>query len=191
MIAPLSDPLPDSPSSRPFDASADSPPSFSGRPVHPEKRSEQDPRDISAALFAALFQALEHCPPSRRSAVLGALESRLNEVVDDLSAKLELLLAPETPDRDRIQGLWLLYLSLVSQPRGDVQMWIGPDLFSDDVENHLRLHIPENKAFAFRPGLPEELEILAQTITNTARVTLRRPGPGQLVVVLHNATSPT
>jgi hypothetical protein len=175
----------------PFDAPSDSPPFFSGRPGHPEKSSEQAPRDISAALFAALFQALEHCPPSRRSAVLGALESRLDEEVDDLSAKLELLLTPGTPNRDRIQGLWLLYLSLVSQPRGDVQMWIGPDLFSDDLENHLRLHLPENAPAMFRPGLSKELETLAQTISNTARVALSHPGPGQLVVILHDADSPT
>ncbi|WP_146164858.1 hypothetical protein [Desulfonatronum sp. SC1] len=167
---------------------SDSPSTCSDRPL---TVSGNDSRDISAALFAALFQALRHCPPSRRSAVLDALESRLGEVVDDLSAKLESLLAPGTPERDRIQGLWLLYLSLVSQSQGDVQMWIGPDLFSDDAESHLRLHLPEGGASAFRPRLPEELEILAQTVNNAARVTLNRPGPGQLVVVLRDATSPT
>ncbi|SMP39418.1 hypothetical protein SAMN06295888_101248 [Desulfonatronum zhilinae] len=182
MIAPFSEPLPDPVSGM----SLDSPFTFSNLTA-----SGDGSRDISAALFAALFQALEHCPPSRRSAVLDTLESRLGAVVDDLSTKLELLLAPGTPDRDRIHGLWLLYLSLVSQPRGDVQMWIGPDLFSDDVENHLRLHLPEGRPSAFRPGLSEELETLAQTIVNSARVTLSRPGPGQLVVILRDATSPT
>ena len=184
MIAPVSEPLPDSLSGMLSD-------SLSTFPDRPEAVSRNGSRDISAALLAALFQALGHCPPDRRSSILNALEARLGGTVDDLAAKLESLLKPGTPARDQIQGLWLLYLSLVAQPHGDVQIWIGPDVFSDDVENHLRLHLPGGASATFRPDLSEELETLAQTITKAAQVTLRRSGPGQIVVVLHDATSPT
>lgn len=140
-------------------------------------------------LFAALFQALRYCPPDRRLGILETLESGLGFVVHDLAVKLESLLSSDASSRDRIQGLWLLYLSLELHHRADIQMWIGPDVFSDDDESHLRVFFPDNMPPALKSGLVAKLEILAQSVTNTAGVTLRQGVSGELVVELLDVAS--
>ena len=138
---------------------------------------------ISAALFAALFQALESCAPQQRAAILDALEPRLGSVHDDLSGKVRALQAPELDSQDKIQGLWLLYLSFVAYPQGDVQIWIGPDLFSDDTGNHLRLILPGNVAATLSTML-ENMRILARIVNPLADVVVKESRPGQVVVIL-------
>jgi hypothetical protein len=137
-----------------------------------------------AALFAALFQALEHCSHDQRAQILNALEPRLGSVHDDLHGKLGLLLnSSGMSEKDRIQGLWLLYLSFVAYPRGDVQMWIGPDLFSSDSGEYLRLQLPEAMLSSLQK-LQEDMRILAQVVRSTVEVEISRSSSGHLVVDL-------
>lgn len=154
-------------------------------PVHARSGAGPSPQ---AALFAALFQALEGCGPDVRGPALKFLETRLPCAPDDLEKKFSLLLdRGAMPSQDRIYSLWLLYLSMFSQPqpRPEVQAWIGPDLFSDDQQTCLRLRGMD----AELPGpktLEGELTILAQAVHKKAVAVLRRTGPQQLAVTVRN-----
>ncbi|WP_459938353.1 hypothetical protein [Desulfonatronum parangueonense] len=138
---------------------------------------------IPAALFAALFQALESCDPQQRATILDTLEPRLGSVHDDLSGKVRALLAPELDSQDKIQGLWLLYLSFVAYPQGDVQIWIGPDLFSDDTGSHLRL-ILQGSVSVTPSAIVEDMQLLARTVNASADVVVKESQPGHLAVIL-------
>lgn len=152
-------------------------------PSPPENPDVTVRHSIPAALFAALFQALEKCTSSQRTEILNALEPRLNTVFDDLAGKMSLLYAVELSREDKIQGLWLLYLSFLAYPRGDVQMWIGPDIFGNDVENRFRLHLPTNDSSMLNT-LQEDLKMLARAVDDAAEVALEQGGSDQMMVLL-------
>ncbi|WP_139162908.1 hypothetical protein [Desulfonatronum thiosulfatophilum] len=130
-----------------------------------------------------MFQALEVCVPEQRAAILDVLEPRLGSVHDDLSGKVRALQTPGLERQDKIQGLWLLYLSFVAYPQGDVQIWIGPDLFSDDTGNHLRLILP-GKVSAIISTMLEDMRILARVVSPWADVVVKETRPGHVVVIL-------
>ncbi|TVQ99421.1 MAG: hypothetical protein EA399_07470 [Desulfovibrionales bacterium] len=148
-------------------------------------------------MFAALFRALAHCPEKHHATVLAPLESRLGQVVHGLHEKFALLLAPACSEQDTIQGLWLLYLTMRFHGQDSLEIWIGPDLFSDAAEAlskpHLRIH--GLQAAGAEPAqtladLQENLEILARSVRDSTRVALHPTGPQQLVAVLEDEACP-
>lgn len=158
-------------------------------PSHPERASPhhgltKPPLPRLAALFAALFQTLRYCPPERRGPILVLLETRLGSVHDDLEKKIsQLLYADSMSQEDRIYSLWMLYMSFIHYPhaRPGMQIWIGPDLFSDDQRACLRLRGPG----ADLPDpmvLQGELTILAQAVNKRAGAEIRQSGPEQLSI---------
>lgn len=153
--------------------------------ISPEHLQDKPACLTKAALFAALFQALRHCPQERRDSILRLLENRLDSEYDDLDQKLVLLLdAANMSAKDRIYGLWLLYLSFFVHRRSQsgMQMWIGADLFSEDQSECLRMRGPG----ALLPDpmdLERELTILAQTVDDAASVKVSRVSPDQLSAI--------
>lgn len=146
-----------------------------------------------APLIAALFHALTHCPPEFRANVLAPLDSTLGKTVHDFPEKFTMLLDSSLSVRDTIQGLWLLYLTLRFHHQDSLEIWIGPDPFSDDAASHLRIQGGElsgSERISGHCELEHSLAILAWSVSNTARTSLRRIGPGQLAVVLEDDTQP-
>lgn len=140
-----------------------------------------------AALFAALFQALQHCRPEVRGPILKRLETSLTWVPDHLEMKISKLLDPDALSvKDRIYGLWLLYLSVIYYPQRSpgMQIWIGPDLFSDDQRVCLRLRCGPDADFPGSKMLEGELTILAQAVNKRAAAEHRLTGPDQISIIV-------
>lgn len=156
-------------------------------PIPSPVRQDKSACPHRVALFAALYQALELCPPGKRGPILNLLETRLGSAYDDLNEKFNLLLdAGQMSATDKIHGLWLLYLSFIvyPQPQPGVQLWIGADLFSDDQHECLRLRGPAT-VLPDPHALEREMSILAWAAAHEkAEAEVSRVAPDQLSITV-------